>query len=80
MVLEGKVKKSSLMLDWKIINGTIIDGDGHPPRRADIGIANDRITAISETIDAPATRTFDADGQYVCRDSLMPTHIPTHLS
>ncbi|MGI6086330.1 MAG: N-acyl-D-amino-acid deacylase family protein [Kiritimatiellia bacterium] len=60
------MKKSSLMLDWKIINGTIIDGDGHPPRRADIGIANDRITAISETIDAPATRTFDADGQYVC--------------
>lgn len=54
------------MLDWKILNGTIIDGDGNPPRSADVGVQNDRIAAIGGLADTPAARTFDAAGQYVC--------------
>ncbi len=54
------------MLDCKIIHGTIIDGDGNPPRLADVGVQNDRIAAIGRLADAPAVRTFDAAGQYLC--------------
>ena len=37
------------MHDLVIRGATVIDGLGHDPRRADVAIANGRITAIGET-------------------------------
>lgn len=54
------------MLDWKIINGTIIDGDGHPPKPADLGVRGDRIAVIGDLANTTARNTFDARGGYVC--------------
>src|SRR5262245_21667581 len=50
------------MLDIKITGGALIDGTGAPARRADVGIANDAITAIGDLAREPAARTIDASG------------------
>jgi N-acyl-D-amino-acid deacylase len=48
--------------DILIRNGTIYDGSGQPPRRADIGIRRDKIAAIGDLGAATATTTIDATG------------------
>lgn len=53
------------MLDIVIKGGTIVDGSGVPPVRADLGIRNGRIVAISDTIDEPAGEVIDAAGLLV---------------
>jgi len=50
--------------DLAIRGGTVIDGTGQPGRRADIGIANGRITEIDKTVKAP--QEIDATGRLVC--------------
>ncbi len=50
--------------DLVIRNGTLIDGTGTAPRRADIAVRGDRIAAVGK-IDEPATRVIDADGHLV---------------
>ena len=50
------------MNDLAIRGGLVVDGTGAPARRADIGIADGRITEIGEV--SGARRTFDADGQH----------------
>jgi N-acyl-D-aspartate/D-glutamate deacylase len=52
------------MLDCRIAGGTVIDGSGAPPRRADVGIRGGRIAAIG-AIDEPARSTIDAEGRVV---------------
>ena len=49
------------MHDLIIRGGTVVDGSGNPRVEADIAIDGDRITAVGR-IDAPATRTIDAQG------------------
>ena len=45
------------MLDVAIINGTMVDGTGAPPRPADIGIEGDRIVRVGDDLSAaPAKR------------------------
>ena len=53
------------MLDIKITGGTIIDGTGAEPRRADVGIRDGRLVAIGE-VDEEARETIDATGEIVC--------------
>ncbi|MGA4541393.1 N-acyl-D-amino-acid deacylase family protein [Uniformispora flossi] len=47
-----------------IRGGTVVDGTGGAPYRADVGIAAGRITAIGPTVRAP--RELDASGALVC--------------
>ena len=47
-------------LDLKITNGRILDGSGSPWFRGDVGISGDRIVAIGNLTDRPATTTIDA--------------------
>lgn len=49
------------MYDLKIINGTVVDGTGSPPREADVAVRGGRIVAIGNCPDE-AARTIDASG------------------
>ena len=51
--------------DILLLGGTVVDGTGSPSRRADIGIAGDRVTAIGDLAGRTATRTVDAAGLVV---------------
>ena len=49
-----------------IRGGTLVDGTGVPRRRADLSLADGRITEIAESIDRrPGVRELDASGQVV---------------
>jgi N-acyl-D-amino-acid deacylase len=48
--------------DLIVRGGDVIDGSGQPPRRADVGVAGDRITAIGDLASASAGRVIDATG------------------
>jgi len=48
--------------DVIIKGGTVYDGSGRPPRRADVGIRGDRIAAIGNLSRATATTVVDAEG------------------
>jgi len=43
--------------------GTVVDGTGEPPRRADVAIANGRIVEVGESL--KGDRELDADGRIV---------------
>lgn len=45
-----------------IRNGNVFDGNSKPPQKTDVGIKNDRITAIGDLSGATANREIDADG------------------
>lgn len=60
------------MLDTIIRGGTVVDGTGSAPRRADIGIRDGRIVAIGELTE-DATEVIDATGRMV-----MPGVIDAH--
>ena len=47
-------------------NGTVYDGSGNAPYRADVLIEDDRILEVAESIDAEADETVDAEGLAVC--------------
>src|SRR5436305_7421202 len=52
--------------DLVIAGGTVVDGTGAPPRRADVAVDGDRITEISNGKGVgPARRTIDVDGAIV---------------
>ena len=44
------------MLDWVIRGGTVIDGSGGAPFRADIGIRSGKIAAVGSCGEAAQTR------------------------
>jgi N-acyl-D-amino-acid deacylase len=48
--------------DVLIRGGTVYDGSGKPPRRADVGLRGDRIAAVGDLAGAPAKTVVDADG------------------
>jgi N-acyl-D-amino-acid deacylase len=55
---QSRVKSFDIIIK----NGTVYDGTGRPPRRADVGIENDRITAIGNLSRATAPTIVDARG------------------
>src|SRR5881275_416370 len=57
--------KSSNDFDVIIRGGTIYDGSGGPPTRADIGIKGDMVTKIGDLRAARAASVIDASGMAV---------------
>jgi len=53
------------MVDLVIRNGTVVDGTGAPPRRADVAVEDGRIVAVAPRVDERAARDIDADGALV---------------
>ena len=51
--------------DLLVRGGTIVDGTGAPPRRADVGVRDGRIAAVGDLHDADADRIVDAAGKVV---------------
>ena len=50
------------VFDLMIRGGTVFDGTGVAPQRADVGIRGDRIVAVGDLAGQPAGRTIDASG------------------
>jgi len=46
-------------------NGQVIDGTGAPPRRADVGVAGDRVVAVGEIAAGAGKREIDVAGRAV---------------
>lgn len=68
------------MFDIIILNGTLIDGTGAPPRECDVGIKNGIITTIDNLKAAEANRTIKAAGCIVCPGFIdAHTHSDTYL-
>src|SRR3954453_22462476 len=53
------------MTDWILRGGSVIDGTGGPRFRADVAIADDRITAVGEAPKAQGAREIDVTGLIV---------------
>jgi N-acyl-D-aspartate/D-glutamate deacylase len=51
--------------DLIVRGGEVVDGTGQPARRADVGIAGDRITAVGDLASARARAVIDATGLVV---------------
>lgn len=50
----------------KIVNGTVVDGTGSPPFRADILVEEEHISALGGLSHTSADKCLDAKGKYVC--------------
>jgi N-acyl-D-amino-acid deacylase len=53
------------MTDYILRGGEVIDGGGHPRRRADVAIAGDRIVAVGAVARAAGAREIDVSGRIV---------------
>lgn len=59
---QPRAKSQPQSFDIIIKGGTVYDGTGGPPRRIDVGIKGDRITAIGNLSRATASTIVDAKG------------------
>ncbi len=53
-------------IDFLIQNGTVVDGMGNHPFKADLGVSDGRISHIEPNISADAKDVFDAKGLTIC--------------
>ncbi len=68
------------MFDVMLINGTVVDGSGSAPRRADVGIVDGRITAVDDLSGAEAREVVDATDRIVAPGFVDPhTHYDAQL-
>lgn len=66
--------------DVVITGGTVVDGTGAEPRRADVAIDGDRIVAVGD-VDGGARRRIDARGRYVTPGFVdVHTHLDAQLA
>ena len=54
-------------MSWSVLfrGGSVVDGTGAPPRRADVAVAGDRIAAIGPDLRGEAARVIDVTGKTV---------------
>ncbi len=62
VVMFAQAALAQATYDVIIRNGTVYDGTGGPPRRADVGILGDRVAAIGSLAHAKAKTEVDAHG------------------
>ncbi len=68
-------------VDLILRGGTIVDGSGTPQRKADVGIAGDRIVFVGSSAGKTAKRVIDATGLVVTPGFIDPhTHTAADLS
>lgn len=53
------------LLDLSIVNGQVVDGEGRPRTRRDVGILKGKIVKIADLEDEPAGRVINAEGLVV---------------
>jgi len=53
-------------VDFKLMNGKIVDGSGKTSEEADVGICGDRIVAVGDLSNVDAKISFDVSGKLVC--------------
>lgn len=82
----GDVRKSGSYVgdmaefDLIIRGGTLVDGTGAEPRRADVGVVADRIAAVGDLAASSATAEIDATGSIVTPGFVDPhTHLDAQL-
>ena len=67
-------------IDLIIRGGTVVDGTGAAPRRADVAIAGDRIAVVEDRVDARAEHEIDAEGRVVTPGFVdVHTHLDAQL-
>ncbi|HXI62721.1 MAG TPA: D-aminoacylase [Pyrinomonadaceae bacterium] len=77
---QPRAKPQPQSFDVIIKGGTVYDGTGHPPVRADVGLKGDRIAAIGNLSRATATTIVDAKGLAVAPGFInMLSHSETSL-
>ncbi|MEK7833860.1 MAG: D-aminoacylase, partial [Acidobacteriota bacterium] len=59
---DGVIAQRGSNFDVLIKNGEVYDGSGRKPRRADVGIKDDKVIAIGDLKSAKATTVIDATG------------------
>ncbi|MGE0128549.1 MAG: amidohydrolase family protein [Blastocatellales bacterium] len=62
LIFIASVQSQQSSYDIVIKNGTVYDGTGARPRRADVGIKDDRIAAVGDLKSAKAATVVDANG------------------
>jgi N-acyl-D-aspartate/D-glutamate deacylase len=83
LVAQQATGSSSDSLDVLIVHGTVVDGSGNAPRRADVGVRGDRIVFVGDAsrMHVPARRTIDASGRFVAPGFIDPhTHLDRDLA
>src|SRR5262245_33977437 len=67
--------------DLIIRNGLVVDGDGGPPRHADVAVADGRVVEVGAKLGGDATRVLDAEGHVVAPGWIDPhTHFDGQVS
>jgi N-acyl-D-aspartate/D-glutamate deacylase len=80
---EENFENDELKLDLLIRGGTVVDGSGSKPKKADIGIRSDRIVFIGKAAKSKvaAAKTLDASGMIIAPGFVDPhTHALEDLS
>src|SRR6266511_2432794 len=78
--VDGRRATSTAPFDVLIKGGTVYDGTGRAPRRADVAIKGDRIVAVGDLTKARARSVVDARGLAVAPGFInMLSHSETSL-